>query len=128
MSSTSDRPVLEPSDDHPIAIAATGREVVVRAGDTEIARSRNALTLQEGGYGDVLYIPLADIDETVLEETATSTYCPYKGDAGYYSVVTPGGTIEDAGWFYADPFPAVEQIADHVAFYTDRVDVAAAQK
>jgi uncharacterized protein (DUF427 family) len=114
---------LLPSSDHPITIEATGRRVVVRAGDQVIAESSHALTLMESTYPAVQYIPLTDVVEGVLRETATATYCPFKGDASYYSVITPDGEITDAVWTYREPYPAVDEIAGHVAFYPHKVDV-----
>jgi uncharacterized protein (DUF427 family) len=118
------RPVLTPTDEHPITIAPTGGRVTVRIGGTVVADSRHALTLTEGGYPPVQYIPLADVDPAVLRPSGTGTYCPYKGDASYYSVrVGSGDEVTDAIWFYSDPFPAVAQIAGHAAFYADRAEV-----
>ena len=57
----------------------------------------------------------------------TTTYCPYKGDASYYHVDDgPGDTVEDVIWTYEQPYPAVGDIAGHVAFYPDKADVAVA--
>jgi uncharacterized protein (DUF427 family) len=114
---------LLPSSDHPITIEATGRRVVVRAGDQVIAESSHALTLMESTYPAVQYIPLTDVVEGVLRETANSTYCPFKGDASYYSVITPDGEITDAVWTYREPYPSVDEIAGHVAFYPHKVEV-----
>ncbi len=86
------RPVLQPTAEHPITIEPTQGRVVVRVGDQVVADSRHALTLQESTYPAVQYIPMADVDQSVLRRTDTSTYCPFKGDASYYSVQTPGGT------------------------------------
>jgi uncharacterized protein (DUF427 family) len=69
----------------------------------------------------VHYVPLADVDQGLLRPSDTSTYCPFKGESSYYSVSTPEGDVQDAIWFYESPYPAVDQIAGHVAFYTDRV-------
>ena len=80
------RPVLQPSARHPITIEPTKGRVVVRVGDQVVADSRHALTLQESTYPAVQYIPMADVDQGVLRRTDTSTYCPFKGDASYYSV------------------------------------------
>jgi uncharacterized protein (DUF427 family) len=46
------------------------------------------------------YIPIHDVDESLLQHSATTTYCPYKGDASYFSVVTGKGTVEDVIWTY----------------------------
>jgi uncharacterized protein (DUF427 family) len=117
------RPVLQPSAKHPITVEPTQGRVVVRIGDTVVADSRGALTLQESTYPAVQYIPMADVDRGLLRRTDTSTYCPFKGDASYYSVQTPGGTVDDVIWTYEKPYDAVAGIADHVAFYADRAQV-----
>ena len=118
------RPVLIPTEDHPITIAPTDSRVVVRVGGTVIADSSHALTLQEASYPPVQYIPLADVDPAVLRPSGTATYCPYKGEASYYSVQAAGrDEVEDAIWTYRDPYPAVAPIAGHVAFFPDRAEV-----
>jgi uncharacterized protein (DUF427 family) len=123
----SDRPVLEPTDTHPITVAPTGKHVVVRVNGQIVAETDEALTLQESTYPAVQYIPLHDVVESVLRASDTETYCPYKGEASYYHVVTAAGdTVEDAIWTYVKPYPAVGPIAGHVAFYADKADIAVA--
>jgi uncharacterized protein (DUF427 family) len=112
-----------PGPDHPITIESTGDRVVARSGGVVVADTTAALTLREAGYAPVQYIPMRDVDQGLLRPSATSTYCPYKGDATYFSVAAPGGLIEDAIWAYEQPYPAVAEIAGHVAFYTDRVEI-----
>ena len=80
------------------------------------------LTLREGDYSPVQYIPREDVDLSQLERTAHATYCPYKGDSNYYSVPAGGKKSVNAVWTYENPYPAVAQIKGHVAFYPDRVD------
>ena len=119
------RPVLEPTVEHPITINPTGARVVVRVNGDVVADTHDALQLQESTYPAVQYIPLKDVVQDRLARTDTSTYCPYKGDAGYYSVTTAAGaTVEDAIWTYDEPYPAVAAIAGHVAFYPDKADVS----
>jgi uncharacterized protein (DUF427 family) len=117
------RPVLSPTAEHPITIEPTQGRVVVRIGDTVVADSRGALTLQESTYPAVQYIPMADVDQSLLRRTDTATYCPFKGDASYYSVETPDGTVDDAIWTYEKPYDAVAEIVGHAAFYANRADV-----
>jgi uncharacterized protein (DUF427 family) len=120
------RPVLVPTSDHPITVEPTPGTVTVRVGDREIARSRSALTLREASYPPVQYIPLAAVDPAVLRESSTVTYCPYKGEASYYSVRADGGELlEDLIWTYEHPYPAVAEIEGHVAFYADRAVIEA---
>ena len=120
-----------PGPDHPITIEATGARVVARVGAHVVADTTRALTLREANYPPVQYIPLDDVDQTLLAASATQTYCPYKGDASYYSVTLPGGQdtedrLTDAVWSYREPYGPVAKIAGHVAFYTDRVQVVVA--
>ena len=112
-----------PGPDHPITIIPTGVRVVARVGAHVIAETTKALTLREAGYPPVQYIPLDDVDQTLLAATATRTYCPYKGDASYYSILLADGELTDAVWSYREPYDFVAEIAGHVAFYTDRVEV-----
>ncbi|WP_042431355.1 DUF427 domain-containing protein [Streptacidiphilus anmyonensis] len=112
-----------PGSDHPITIEDTGSRVVVRAGGRVVADTTRALTLQEAAYPPVRYIPLDDVDQDLLAASDTHTYCPYKGDASYFTITLPGTELTDAVWFYPEPYAAVAPIAGHVAFYTDRVDV-----
>ncbi|MBT2225821.1 DUF427 domain-containing protein [Nonomuraea sp. NEAU-A123] len=112
-----------PGADHPITIEKTGQRVVARVGERVVADTTRALTLREANYPPVQYIPLGDVDQTLLAATDTRTYCPYKGDASYYSIALAEGGLADAVWSYREPYDAVVDIADHVAFYTDRVEV-----
>ena len=108
----------EPSTEHPITVAPTGGRVVVRINGEVVAETRAALTLRESSYPAVQYIPIADVSAAVVRAD-TETYCPYKGEAGYYRVA---GT-DDAAWCYDLPYPAVAAIAGHVAFYPDKADI-----
>jgi uncharacterized protein (DUF427 family) len=119
-----DRAVLTPGPDHPIAIERTGNRVRVTSEGRIVADTLAALTLQEAEYPPVQYIPLADVDSTVLEPSHSATYCPYKGDAAYYGLKREDGSVaEDKVWTYANPYPAVAEIKDHVAFYPDVVEI-----
>jgi len=117
------RPVLEPTAEHPITVNPTGKRVVVRVNGEIVADTTEALQLQESTYPAVQYIPFKDVVQDVLTRTDTSTYCPFKGEAGYYSVTTGGGTVDDAIWFYEQPYPAVAAIAGHAAFYPDKAEI-----
>lgn len=118
------KPVKVPGPAHPITITSTGARVVVRAGGQVIADTEAALTLTEASIPPVQYVPLADVDPTVLLPSGSETYCPFKGEASYFTVATASGDIKDAVWYYEFPFDAVGEIADHVAFYADRVEVS----
>ncbi|CAN5851103.1 DUF427 domain-containing protein [soil metagenome] len=117
------RKILQPSAGHPITVEPTQGHVVVRINGEVVADTRSALTLQESDYPAVQYIPIVDVMQHSLACTTTTSYCPYKGDAIYYSVSAGGATVEDAIWAYERPYPAVAPIAGHVAFYPDKAEV-----
>jgi uncharacterized protein (DUF427 family) len=111
-----------PGPDHPITIEANSSRVVVTVGGRVIADTRAALTLREASYPAVQYFPLGDVDMAALTRSEHTTYCPYKGDASYYSIPAGGDRSRNAVWTYESPFEAMAQIKGYVAFYPDRVD------
>ncbi|MFB1294192.1 DUF427 domain-containing protein [Mycobacterium sp. pW049] len=118
-----ERHILEPTASHPITVTPTGKHVVVRVRGEVVAETDAALTLQESSYPAVHYVPMDDVAAELLRPSDTETYCPYKGDASYFDVVVDEDTVSDAIWTYRQPYPAVAQIAGHVAFYPDKADV-----
>jgi uncharacterized protein (DUF427 family) len=121
-----ERTVLQPTAEHPITVTPTGSHVVVRVNGEVVAETDAALTLQESTYPAVQYVPLVDVSPSALTRSDTTTYCPYKGEANYYHLTAAGTTVDDAIWTYEQPYPAVAQIAGHVAFYATKADVAVA--
>ena len=116
------KPRLEPSAKHPITIEPNPARVVVRVGEHVVADTRDAIALREADYAPVQYIPTADVDQALLERTDHTSYCPFKGDATYFSIPAGGERAENAVWDYQEPYPAVAEIQGRVAFYPDRVD------
>lgn len=117
-----DKVMKIPGPDHPISIEANPSRVVVEVGRKIIADTRSALTLREASYPAVQYIPRRDVDMAGLVRSEHTSYCPYKGDASYYSIPAGGDRSVNAVWSYEAPFEAMAQIKDYVAFYPDRVD------
>ncbi len=111
-----------PGPDHPITLEPNPARITVTVAGRIIADTREALTLREAAYPAVQYIPLKDVDVSLLERTDHATYCPYKGDCGYYSIPLGGARSINAVWTYTAPYAAVAAIKDYVAFYPDRVD------
>jgi uncharacterized protein (DUF427 family) len=111
-----------PGPDHPIAIESNPDRVIIRSGGKVIADTRKALSLREASYPAVQYIPRCDVHMELLARSDHTTYCPYKGDASYFTVTQGGERAVNAVWTYEDPYQAVAEIKDHVAFYPDRVD------
>lgn len=115
--------ILTPNADHPITVEPSNSRVVVKAGGKAIADTRAALTLREADYPPVFYIPLTDVDDAQLVRTDHYSYCPYKGDASYYSIPSLGEAGENAVWEYREPYQPVAEIEGTVAFYPDRVEI-----
>jgi uncharacterized protein (DUF427 family) len=111
-----------PGPDHPITIDRNPNRVVVTLAGRVIADTEDALTLREASYPPVQYIPRKDVDMAQLARTDHASYCPYKGDAAYYSIPAGGERSANAVWTYESPYAAVIAIKDHLAFYPDRVD------
>jgi len=116
------KPIKTQGRDHPITVERNPSRVVVTLGGKVIADTTDALTLREAGHRPVHYIPRKDVDMAALTRSQHSTYCPYKGDASYYSIPAGGARSVNAIWTYEDPYEAVAAIRDHLAFYPDRVD------
>jgi uncharacterized protein (DUF427 family) len=112
-----------PGPDHPITITANPKRVRVSAGGVVIADTTHALTLKEASYPAVQYVPRGDANLALLARTDRVTHCPYKGDANYFSIKADGRAIENAIWTYETPFPAMAEIAGHLAFYPDKVKI-----
>jgi uncharacterized protein (DUF427 family) len=119
---TEAKPIKIPGPNHPISIERDTDRVVVSVAGRVIADTRAALTLSEAHYPAVHYIPRKDVDMTLLVRSDRTTYCPYKGDAAYFSIPAGGERSIDAVWTYETPYAAVAGIKDHLAFYPDRVD------
>jgi uncharacterized protein (DUF427 family) len=122
MSSPATKEVRIPGPAHPITITPNANRVTVTFGGRTVADTRRALTLKEASYPAIYYIPREDADMKALERTAHTTYCPYKGDASYYSITAGGRSSANAVWSYEAPHEAMAAIKGYLAFYPDRVD------
>ncbi len=81
----------------------------------------NGKTIAESDKVEVvegnLYFPADSIDADLFKKSATTSVCPWKGTASYYTVVVDGKENADAAWYYPAPKDAAKQIKDHVAFW-----------
>jgi uncharacterized protein (DUF427 family) len=111
-----------PSPDHPITIARNTKRVRVTFAGHVIADTTRALMLTEASYKPVQYIPRADADMSLLARTDHHTHCPYKGHASYFTIEAGGRSAENSVWSYEQPFPAMAEIREYLAFYPNRVD------
>ena len=63
------------------------------------------------------YFPIDSLNKTFLKESSTTSVCPWKGTASYYSLSVDGKENKDAAWFYPEPKAAAAEIKDRVAFW-----------
>lgn len=111
------------SHPHRIIIEPHPGRVTVEAGGRTVADSTHALCLREGPMPPVYYVPRGDVDMASLRRTEHATHCPFKGDAGYYSIAAgDDATFENAAWTYEAPIDEVAAIKDHLAFDPSKVD------
>ncbi len=80
--------------------------------DTVIAESDDTVVVENNHY-----FPLASVAEGILTPSSTTSGCPWKGTANYYSVTAGGKTNADAAWYYAEPKDAAKEIKGRVAFW-----------
>jgi uncharacterized protein (DUF427 family) len=76
----------------------------------------------ETSHPPTYYLPPGDIAPAALERAAGASYCEWKGEAVYFTVVGPTRRAERAAWAYPDPTPPFRAMAGHVAFYAAQMD------
>ncbi len=106
-----------------IDILPSSRPVRVVIGGETVAESNNPRILHESGLPPRYYLPKSDVRFDLLTPTSTSTACPYKGVARYWTVSVNGDAHDDVVWGYDEPLPESAGIAGYVAFYNEKVDI-----
>ena len=106
----------------PPAIAADRREVVIRWGGVEVARTRRALCVLETAHPPSFYLPWDDVARELLEPAPGGSYCEWKGPARYWSLVDGEKRLPGVAWSYPQPLAGAEALADCVAFYPASLD------
>ena len=86
--------------------------IEARWNGTVIAQSDDTVIV-EGNH----YFPKEAVDDDLLAPSDTTSFCPWKGTANYYSLSVDGVENKDAVWYYADPKPAAAEIKGRVAFW-----------
>jgi uncharacterized protein (DUF427 family) len=111
--------MLTPGPDHPITIQPANTRWRAYFAGHVIADTNDALVLQEANLGPVVYFPRGDVAMEYFTRTDHVTHCPYKGDAGHYSLYMDGELVEKAAWTYESPYDAVGEINGRIAFYPE---------
>ena len=106
-----------------VDIVPSSRRVRVEIDGVTVADSTNTFFLFETNLPTRYYFPKTDVRFDLLTPTETSTHCPYKGTARYWSVEVDGKTHEDIVWGYDAPLPESQKILGLVSFYNEKVDI-----
>ena len=88
-----------------------------------IAESSKPTLLFETGLPVRYYLPQTHVRMDLLTPTETLTHCPYKGEAGYWSLRVGDDIRADVAWSYRRPLRESQRIAGLVSFYTEKVDL-----
>jgi uncharacterized protein (DUF427 family) len=108
---------------HRVDVLNSSRHIKVVVGGEVVAESNRARLLFETGLQTRYYLPKTDVRMDLLEPTSTTSQCPYKGNAVYWSVNVNGEVFPDIVWSYPFPTPESEKISNLVAFYNEKVEL-----
>ena len=64
-----------------------------------------------------IYFPEETVKREFLRSSSTSSRCPWKGQARYFTLIVDGQENPDAAWYYPDPKPQARQVKHHIAFW-----------
>jgi uncharacterized protein (DUF427 family) len=110
--------------DHKVTETPVGERVTVELEGQLVADSRSVIRVDEDGSPARYYFPRADVSTDRLQRTATTSQCPFKGVAHYFTLSHHGGNgrgeLQDAVWTYEEPFDEHQALKDRLAFYDDK--------
>ncbi|HCI80573.1 MAG TPA: hypothetical protein DHW02_12885 [Ktedonobacter sp.] len=87
-----------------------------------IADTHRAKRILETSHPPVYYIPPEDIKMEYLLTSSRTTFCEFKGQASYYTIMINGKSVPHGAWYYLYPSHGYESIANYVAFYPSKMD------
>jgi uncharacterized protein (DUF427 family) len=114
-----------PNPYHRIDCRPTKRRLRVSVNDTVLVDTKETIILFETALEPRLYVDPAFVRTDLLHRSAMSSYCNYKGFAGYWSIAMGDRVIDDIAWSYEDPPPESLPIKGFLSFDADRIDVVA---
>lgn len=106
--------------DHKVEEQRLEERMQVEVQGRVIADSSDVILVREDENPDRYYFPRSDISMDLMERSASTTKCPFKGEANYYSVSVGDTQLDDAAWTYEDPYEEHTALKDRVAFYDER--------
>lgn len=106
----------------PPAVVDSAEHVVVTHRGRTVADTTRSLRVLETSQAPAYYLPLDDVDTSLLVPSDRVTWCEWKGSASYLHLVVGDEVVTDAGWTYPAPAPGFERLVDHLALYPGRVE------
>jgi uncharacterized protein (DUF427 family) len=107
--------------DHKVEEQHLRERMQVEVGGRIIADSKDVIRMREDGYPDRYYFPRSDINMDLMERSSSTSNCPFKGQANYYSLNVGDRHLDDAAWTYEDPYEEHTALKGRVAFYDDEI-------
>lgn len=114
-----------PNPYHRIDCRPTRRQLRVEVEETVLVDTDDTLVLFETALAPKLYVARHHVRTDLLERSATTTYCNYKGHSTYWNAVVDDRVVEDVAWSYEDPLPESEPIRSMLSFEPARATVVA---
>ena len=106
----------------PPALEPCPRRVRIVLGGQLVVDTTNAWRVLETSHPPNYYIPRDAFSGCSIEAAPGSSFCEWKGQAEYWSIIAGGKSARRAAWSYPDPSPAFLPIRDHLALYAAAMD------
>lgn len=94
----------------------------MRWGSVEVARTRDAWVVKETAHPPTFYLPLLDVQRSLLSSAGGGSFCEWKGPAQYWNLVDGARCLKTVAWSYPQPFEGAEPLAECIAFYAHDLD------
>jgi len=107
--------------DHKVQEQRVDQRVTVEVNGEVIADSSNVIRVDEDEHPARYYFPRSDVATDKLESSSTTSKCPFKGTAHYYSLKLRDSKLDDAVWSYEEPYDEHLELKDRLAFYDDKI-------
>jgi len=110
---------------HRVECISTRWRLRVEVAGAALVDTDRTMGVYETALPPRLYVARDLVRTALLTPSATTSYCPYKGTASYWTAIVGDTTVEDVAWSYDDPYPESERVRGMLSFYDDRAQVIA---